>query len=123
MQWEVEVYEDEQGHCPVEEFLDLLPDKHLGKVLQVVQMLEDRGPNLPFPFSSQVEGKLRELRAHYGNVHYRILYYSDVHRVFVLLHGFEKRAERIPEREKKIAVERMKEDAQQKEKLHEKKKK
>jgi len=123
MTWEVELYEDERGHCPVEKFLDSLPDKHLGKVLQAIQMLEDRGPNLPFPFSSQVEGRLRELRAHYGNVHYRILYYSDANRVFILLHGLEKRTERIPEREKRVALERMKDDAKRKEKPYEKKKK
>ena len=65
------MYEDQEGSCPVERFLDSLPDKHLGKVLQVIQVLEERGPNLPFPYSSQVEGKLRELRAHYGKVQHR----------------------------------------------------
>ncbi len=42
-------------------------------------------PPLSFPHSSQVRGSLRELRCHYGNVWYRILYQrSD--KLFILLH-------------------------------------
>ncbi|MGH7801454.1 MAG: type II toxin-antitoxin system RelE/ParE family toxin [Thermodesulfobacteriota bacterium] len=96
----------------MEEFLNLLPDEHTGKVLQVIQMLEERGPNLPFPYSSQVLGKLRELRAHYGRVKYRILYYGDVRGVFILLHAFRKQAAQIPEREKRLALQRLKNDEQ-----------
>jgi hypothetical protein len=29
---------------------------------------------LPFPWSSQLEGELRELRCHYGSEHDRVLY-------------------------------------------------
>ena len=36
----VEFYDDERGDRPVEKFLEGLPAGHLGKVLQVVQMLE-----------------------------------------------------------------------------------
>lgn len=114
MPWEVELYEDQKGSCPVEEFLDSLPDRHLGKVLQVIQMLEERGLNLPFPYSSQIEGKLRELRAYYGKVQYRILYYGDVRGVFILLHAFRKKTARIPEREKQLALQRLREDEQRK---------
>ena len=57
MPWAVEFYEDEAGGRPVEKFLEQLPKERLGKVLQVLQMLEERGPHLPFPYSSQVEGR------------------------------------------------------------------
>ncbi len=96
----------------MEEFLDSLPDRYVGKVLQVIQMLEERGPSLPFPYSSQVEGKLRELRAHFGKVQYRILYYGDVRGVFILLHAFRKKTARIPEREKLLALQRLSNDEQ-----------
>ena len=68
MSWEVDLYEDKKGLRPVEKFFDSITGKHLGKALQVIQMLKERGPNLPFPYSSQVEGKLRELRVHHGSV-------------------------------------------------------
>ena len=114
MPWEVDFYEDQEGSRPVEDFLNSLPDKHVGKVLQVTQMLEERGPNLPFPYSSQIEGKLRELRAHYGKVQYRILYYGDVRGVFMLLHAFRKQTAQIPEREKRLAWQRLLDDEQRK---------
>jgi len=40
-------------------------------------MLEKWGLRLPFPYSSQVEGRLRELRVHYTRKLYRVLYYGD----------------------------------------------
>lgn len=114
MPWEVDFYEDQEGSCPVGEFLNSLPDKHVGKVLQVTQMLEERGPNLPFPYSSQIEGKLRELRVHYGKVQYRLLYYGDVRGIFMLLHAFRKQTAQIPEREKRLAWQRLMDDQQRK---------
>ena len=110
MSWKIDFYEDKNGQCPVEEFLDSLPDRHLGKVLQVIQMLEEFGPNLPYPYSSQIEGKLRELRAHYGKVQYRIFYYGDLKGVFNLLHAFRKQTPQIPDREKRVALNRLQED-------------
>ena len=91
MFWEVDVYEEDDGSSPVEDFFDALTDKPLGKIIQVMRLLKERGPHLAFPFSSQVEGKLRELRVQHGKDQYRILYYGDLNRVFVLLHAFRKR--------------------------------
>ena len=114
MPWQVAVYVDEKGSCPVEEFLDSIPVSHRAKVTQRIWMLAELGPNLPFPYSSQVEGGLRELRAKYGNAQYRVLYYGDKNRAFVLLHAFLKKTEEIPEREKALALKRMTADQQTK---------
>ena len=107
MKWRVEFYEDEKGRRPVEEFLEDLAAGHLGKVLQVLQMLEERGAHLPFPYSSQVEKRLRELRVHFGRTLYRVLYYGDAERTFVLLHAFEKRTSALPPEEVAVAMRRM----------------
>ena len=114
MPWAVEFYEDEAGGRPVEKFFEQLPKQHLGKVLQVLQMLEERGAHLPFPYSSQVEGRLRELRVHYGRALYRILYYGDARRTFVLLHAFEKRTQALPSEEVALAMRRMARDEERK---------
>jgi phage-related protein len=63
-----------------------------------------------FPYSSQVEGRLRELRVHYGRALYRVPYYGDVRRTFVLLHAFEKRSQAVPEAELGAAMKRMLKD-------------
>ena len=110
MRWAIEFYEDEAGERPVEEFLQRLSEPEAGKILQVLQMLEEWGPRLPFPYSSQVEGRLRELRIHYGRTLYRVFYYADAQRTFVLLHAFEKRSQALPESELRLALKRMAKD-------------
>jgi len=64
--WDYEFYQDEEGSEPVKDFLLSLDAKRRGKLLQIIQILSEFGHTLPFPYSSQVEGKIRELRTHYG---------------------------------------------------------
>lgn len=56
-----------------------------------VRLLEQRGPHLPFPYSSGIEsskhGHLRELRVQHAGEPYRVLYAFDPRRVAVLLIG------------------------------------
>ena len=77
MEWQVDFYEDADGNVPVQEFLDGLPEKQRAKVLALVKKLKEYDPTLPFPYSSQVEGKLRELRTQMGKTRLRILYFGD----------------------------------------------
>jgi phage-related protein len=116
MEWQVEFFVDEAGHRPVKDFLAGLSPDHLGKILQVLQMLAERGPHLPFPYSSQVEGPLRELRAHYGRDLYRVLYYGDIRRRFVLLHILAKRTASLPRQDIQVALMRMARDQEKKRK-------
>jgi len=64
--------------------------------LQGREAIYDRlyGVSLPFPYSSQITGCLRELRTQLGKAHFRILYCATPRRTFLLLHGFIKRAPR-----------------------------
>ena len=91
----------------MEHFLEGLPVSHRAKLLALVRMLEQEGPSLPFPYSSQVRGKLRELRTQLGKDKLRILYFADVKRTFILLHGILKRSAKLPEEDIRIAEERM----------------
>jgi hypothetical protein len=58
----------------------------------VAAMLEERGPTLPFPYSSGIAGstKLRELRIQHAGKPYRILYAFDPKRNAILLLGGKK---------------------------------
>jgi phage-related protein len=102
----VEFYEEED-RCPVREFLDGLELRRRAKLLALITLLEEHGPTLPFPYSSQIRGKLRELRTRFGDEHYRILYFGTSGRRFVLLHAFVKRTEKVPEGDVTLADERM----------------
>ena len=62
---------------------------------------------MPFPFSSQASGKIRELRTQHGKDKIRILYFADVRRVFILLHGFVKRTAKLESSELAKAEQRM----------------
>ena len=97
MAWPVEFYEDAEGNAPVEEFLDGVTEKQRTKLLALIKKLREYGPTLPFPYSSQVEGKLRELRTRMGKTRLRILYFGDAKQVFMLLHGVVKDTEKLEE--------------------------
>ncbi len=107
MGWTVDFFVEDGGRAPVEEFLTSLALQHRAKLLALIQMLEQEGPNLSFPYSSQVRGKLRELRTQQGKDKLRVLYFGDARRVFVLLHGFVKRSAKLPEEEIHVAEARM----------------
>jgi phage-related protein len=95
MAWTVDFYEDADGDAPVEAFLDSLPKKQRAKLLGLIAKLKECGPTLPFPYSSQVEGRLRELRTRFGKTRLRILYFGDANQEFILLHGVVKDTEQL----------------------------
>jgi hypothetical protein len=95
MAHEVDFFEDAEGNAPVEAYLDSLTKEQRAKLLGVIKQLEEHGPTLPFPFSSQVDGKLRELRTKFGKIRLRILYYGDMNQVFQLLHGITKNTAKL----------------------------
>jgi phage-related protein len=105
--WQIQFYERDDGGCPVEEFLNELDRPPRAKVLALIQLLAEQGPTLPFPYSSQVRGRIRELRTQYGRENLRVLYFGASAREWVLLHGFTKRTPKTPERDIAIAEARM----------------
>jgi hypothetical protein len=107
MGWTAEFYEESDGSAPVESFLDGLPKQQRAKALALIKLLEEQGTGLSFPYSSQVCGRLRELRTRFGRTRLRILYFADSRRMFILLHGIVKATERLPDSDIRIAEERM----------------
>ena len=95
MAWTVDFYVDADGDAPVEVFLNRLPKKHRAKLLGLIAKLKEHGPTLPFPYSSQVEGRLRELRTRFGKTRLRILYFGDANQEFILLHGVVKDTDKL----------------------------
>jgi len=81
--WEVE-FTDE-----FERWWHTLSESEQGKVDARVELLMEQGPNLGFPFSSQVKTsrfpEMRELRAQAGGDPLRMLYAFDPRRTAILL--------------------------------------
>jgi hypothetical protein len=88
MEWEVE-YMDEFG-----KWWDSLRETEQEDVAAVVELLEEKGPLLPHPYSSGINGSkhahMRELRIQHAGKPYRILYAFDPRRMAILLIGGEK---------------------------------
>jgi hypothetical protein len=88
MAWDVE-YTDDFGN-----WWDSLDEAKQDSVDSYVGLLMERGPSLPYPYSSQIRGSrfghLRELRIQHKGKPYRVLYAFDPRRVAVLLIGGQK---------------------------------
>lgn len=56
-----------------------------------IDLLEKEGPGLRFPHTSQLQGKLRELRFYLARERWRITYFIAAERRIVLLTVFRKR--------------------------------
>jgi hypothetical protein len=84
-----------------------VPEEVRGKVLARIELLKTGGPTLDYPYTSQIEGKLREARLRVGKTRYRVLYFFDENRTAVLLHGFTKATAAVEEADKKIGRTRM----------------
>ena len=105
--WQIEFYEREEDGCPVQDFLNALDKPPRAKVLALIRLLAEQGPTLPFPYSSQVQGRIRELRTRHGRERLRVLYFGAPTREWVLLHAFIKQSPKTPERDIRIAEARM----------------
>lgn len=88
MEWEVE-YTDEFG-----EWWEGLTEAEQEDLAAVVELLEHKGPQLPHPFSSGINGSkhshMRELRIQHAGRPYRTLYAFDPRRMAILLIGGDK---------------------------------
>jgi len=88
MAWDVE-YTNEFG-----EWWETLNEGEQIEIDACVGLLEDRGINLKYPYSSDINnsqhGEIRELRVQYKGDPYRILYAFDPRRTAILLIGGNK---------------------------------
>jgi phage-related protein len=101
-------YRTGDGIQPVDEYIEQQqPAVQLAidRQIERINLLDESNPHLAFPYSSQIEGELRELRCHYGRKLYRILYRQSKQFV-VLLHIFDKHDGPVPEEDKQIARKR-----------------
>ncbi|HEV2738760.1 MAG TPA: type II toxin-antitoxin system RelE/ParE family toxin [Candidatus Elarobacter sp.] len=100
------LYRAPDGSQPVDDFIeDLSAEIQVIVDTQIarINLLDEVHNQLAFPHSSQVKGSLRELRCHYGNTLYRILYRQSGHFV-ILLHMIRKNTDAIPSADIAIAV-------------------
>ena len=106
---EIHFYRTESGLCPVEEFLDSLSAKQAQKVVWVLQLIEEIDIVPAQYFKKLVStDDIWEVRIQVGNNIFRFLGFLDDDRLVVLNHAFQKKTQKTPKKEIKIAQERKK---------------
>jgi phage-related protein len=108
MEFVVEFYETESGHCPLREFLEDLKESDPDDFAVVVAGLA-KLRNSQYhrePLSKALGDGLFELR-HVGKLNTRVLWFFVKGRRIVLLHGIRNKGRAIPARDLVTARERM----------------
>lgn len=104
--FEVVFYEKENGECPVEEFIDSLNVKMRAKLIGLLELLEEKGNQLREPYSKLIGDGIFEIRCKTGNNITRVLYFFYYEGKIILTNGFEKKTQKTPPEEIRLAKER-----------------
>lgn len=89
--WIIEFYEDQNGNCPTQEFLDGLNNqKELPYAIRHINLLKELGNNLRRPHADYLENGIYELRIPVQRKQYRILYFYFYQDKIILSHGLRK---------------------------------
>ena len=104
--FEVEYYQ-ENDNAPVVDFILERPPKEQAKILREVDLLEEFGLFLGMPHVRKIVSTgLWELRIRLGTNIFRILF-KELENKFLLLHGFQKKTDKVPKKEINIALRRL----------------
>jgi phage-related protein len=105
MSWACRLLQGRQWECTGREIPGWSNSEAARQARWTIKTLKEYGIALPFPYSSQVKGQLRELRTQQGKTRLRILYFADVNREFQLLHGVVKDTQKLEQSDINIAEE------------------
>lgn len=105
--WKIVYYQTTSGDNPVKDFLDERPSAKL-KALRILSHIEEYGLTTAIPHIKKLTGTpLWEIRI-LGQDSIRILYVIKAEKQILLLHAFEKKTDKTPAKEIRIALDRIK---------------
>jgi phage-related protein len=103
MNWRLIFYRNTAGRCPVEEFIEDLPDEDAREIVASIAALRELGNKARRPLADYLEDGIYELRARRLKKRFRVLYTFAGKRTILLLAGFVKKSKAVPPREIKKA--------------------
>lgn len=103
LNFSVDFYKEDDGKCPVREFIDSLDNKLKAKLLRLLVLLENNGNELREPYSKPIGDGIFELRVKRGTDIVRILYFFVVGHRIILTNGFIKKTQKTPIAEFELA--------------------
>ena len=118
---EINFYKTATGRCPVEEFLDSLASKQVQKLAWVMQLVEEiTQPSTQYLKKLTNTNDIWEIRAQTGSDIFRILGFFATNDLFIAVHGFQKKSQKVHQSEIRLAENRKKVwYTQQEDKRHE----
>lgn len=100
MNFKIELYES-KGKKIIDEFIVGLTNQTISKIFWMFDLLEKYGPEIGMPYVKKININLFELRIRKQE---SIRFFFIVRRKkIIILHGFKKKKDKIPEKELKIA--------------------
>ena len=104
---EIIFYRTDEGNCPVERFLDALDAKQAQKVVWVLQLIEELEvvPTRYLKKLVNTDG-LWEIRVQVASNIFRLIGFFDGDNLVVLNHGFQKKTQKTPQKDIKLAQRR-----------------
>ena len=105
----IKFYRTKTGKCPVEEHLDTLTDGQVSKIAWVLKLIReiDIVPTKYFKKLVNTEG-IWEVRVNFGSNTFRILGFIHSGELIVLTNSFQKKTQKTPPNEIKLAEKRKK---------------
>ena len=110
--YKIKFYKNKKGQQPALDFIREISSKkdkdskiNANKINDYLEALRQNGTRLGMPYVRHIEGDLWELRP-LGN---RIFFLVWIDGIFVMLHAYEKKSQKIPEKELNKARQEIKE--------------
>lgn len=107
MNWNVAFYADDAGGSPVADFLADLSVKERAKCYAYLSLLEQEGSRLTSQFVRHLEGDLWELRPEFGGLEMRLLYFTWVDDLIVIVHALKKKTQKARRQDITLAQKRI----------------
>lgn len=93
------------GRSPVLDYIKDLPKKERARLLEALDQIEQNSFDSVRVQFRQIEGKLWEIKISAHRVFYVLVEREEM----VLLHAYKKQGQKMPLREREVAIKRMKE--------------
>ena len=101
--WQVEYYKTVDNKEPVKDWLDTFDRQTRTKIRKYFERLERKRLNLNHPFIRHLETQLYEINIPDEKRVFKIIFFPNHNRKFILLHGFIRNISRKKKEQKLIA--------------------
>ena len=107
---EIAFYKTSAGKSPIQEYLNTLSDKQVTKITWVLKLIREINP-VPTKYFKKLGNtdSIWEIRVDAGRDTFRLLGFLDGRELIILTNSFQKKTQKTPSKEIKLAERRKKE--------------